>query len=267
MHLPAVFPDPFAVEWGHDQYGTFQSFAVGDVVQRMRWIPPGSFMMGSPESEVGRSSGEIQHYVELTRGYWLADTPVTQELWQSVMRINPSQFVDPYEPGRPVEQVRWYNCQEFVRRLNERIDGLDARLPTEAQWEYACRAGTVTATWIGNLEPSQEIEAPQLDAISWCDLNSGSTTHPVGQKEPNPWGLYDMLGNVYDWCMDWYSEYEPTFQQDPCGIDLGAYRVFRGGSWSSRAKRVRAAKRFAEHPHFYDNRLGFRLARSATPKP
>lgn len=263
MHLPAVFPDPFAIEWGHDQYGTFQSFAVGNVVQRMRWIPPGSFLMGSPESEVGRFKREVRYRVCLTQGYWLADTPVTQALWEVVMGTNPSQF-----KGRnnPVEQATWNDSLEFISGLNARIERLESRLPTETEWEWACRAGTTTATWLGDLQPGQEIEAPQLDAIAWYLGNANDRTHPVAQKQANPWGLYDILGNVYEWCAESSAPRDARKLDAPPGT-LRIDRALRGGSWYSYARHVRAAFRYVDAPDDRIEYVGFRLARSATPKP
>lgn len=255
---PTEFPEPFAVEWGVDDFGIFQSFAVDRIVQRMRWIPPGTFMMGSPASEVGRSDDEVQHLVEMTQGYWLGDTPVTQALWEAVMGTNPSQFK---APDKPVEMVSWKDCQEFVARLNERVEGLEARLPTEAEWEYACRAGTTTATWVGDLQWGHAQEMPPLDAIAWDVANSAGSTHPVAQKAVNPWGLYDILGNVYEWCADWFDSYDVKTMQDPRGRSTGTRRVMRGGNWFSYTRHVRAADRDAAHPDDRYDYVGFRLAR------
>lgn len=214
-------PEPWAAEWGEDRYGVFQGFAVDGVVQRMRWVPPGTFTMGSPETEAGRWKDEgPQHEVVLSRGYWLADTPCTQALWQAVMGSNPSRFVS---PERPVENVSWDDCQVFLAKLAGRVHGLGARLPTEAEWERACRAGTTQATWLGDLEILGKNNAPLLDPIAWyggnyCSINfnldnghditgefwkekqyqqTKGGTHPVRFKRPNPWGLFDMLGNVF----------------------------------------------------------------------
>jgi formylglycine-generating enzyme required for sulfatase activity len=266
MHYPPIFPDPFAIEWGHDKFGTFQSFAVENVVQRMRWIPPGTFMMGSPENEVGRYEDEFQHKVELTNGFWLGDTPVTQALWEVVMGTNPSQFRG---PNNPVEQVSWQDCQEFIARLNVRIETLNARLPAEAEWEYACRAGTKTATWVGDLQSGQEAEAPLLDTIAWYIGNAGGTPHPVAQKAANPWGLYDMLGNVWDWCDGELSHYagDPRNLLVSSMPSMSAQQVFRGGSWGSNTNFLRAAYRFnLTRFNRYDD-VGLRLARSATRGP
>ena len=281
-------PEPWAVEWGEDRFGPFMGFAVGDLVQRMRWAPPGSFLMGSPEGEAGRYSDEgPQHRIELRHGFWVADTPCTQALWQAVMGDNPSQFVS---PDRPVEQVSWDDCQVFLTRLNTLVPGLGARLPTEAEWEYACRGGTTGATWVGGLDLRGENNAPILDAIAWYGGNSGhgfdlsngvdssewpnkqyahtrAGTRPVGLKLPNPLGVYDMLGNVYEWCEDWFGPYNAAPLMDAHGPDSGTSQVIRGGSWDSRARHVRAASRRAYSPGSRNVYLGFRLARGQAPGP
>jgi formylglycine-generating enzyme required for sulfatase activity len=245
------------------------------VRQRLRWIPPGRFLMGSPEGEEGRFENEgPQREVAITPGYWTFDTPCTQALWEAVMPMNPSRF---QSPTRPVEQVSWHDCQEFVKRLNARLDGLVLSLPSEAQWEYACRAGTSTATYAGDLKILGQRNAPMLDAIAWYAGNCGvgfelengydatewpekqhdfsqGGTRPVGLKEPNAWGLYDMLGNVWEWCADAYRSY---------GAGKGeasAHRVVRGGAWGSAPLYVRAAYRDLYGATDRGGYLGFRCA-------
>lgn len=239
---------------GRDQYGLWASFEVEGVTQRMRWIPPGRFQMGSPETESGRWDEEgPRHWVILTEGFWLAETPCTQELWQKVMGDeNPSGFVS---SGQPVEQVSWENCQEFLDNLNGRIRGLEVWLPTEAEWEYACRAGTETATWRGDFE---ELDATLLDEIAWY---GGDSPNEVAIKVPNPWGLYDTLGNVYEWCWDLWGRYKPGVAVDPEGPYEGTRRVIRGGSWSTNAEYVRAAHRSGPRPDARGRSMGFRLSR------
>ena len=245
-------PEPWAAEWGEDRHGPFMSFAVGDVVQRLRWVPSGRFLMGSPEREAGRWGDEgPQHEVTLSRGFWLADTPCTQVLWDAVMRSNPSRFV---APDRPVECVSWEDCQGFLGQLNELVPGLGARLPGEAEWEYACRAGTTGPTWGG-----------KLGDIAWYRENSKQSTQPVRQKAPNPLGLYDMLGNVWEWCDDWFERYDAAPVTDPRGPASGSLRVVRGGSWLNFARLVRAALRRADDPGDRSGHLGFRLARGQGP--
>ncbi len=250
----------WAVAWGEDRYGAFATFAVGEVEHRLRWIPPGTFVMGSPESERARFSREgPQHDVTLTRGYWLSETPVTQALWEVVTGANPSSFKG---ADRPVETVNWEDCEAFCASLNERVPGLFARLPTEAEWERACRGGTTGATWAGDLDYDDEgmTRSRTLDAIAWYGGNSGGETHPVGEKAANPYGLHDMLGNVLEWCQDWLGDYQAAPATDPVGPGSGTLRVLRGGAWDRGARSVRAAYRFADVPSGRDAYLGFRLA-------
>ena len=274
-------------EWasamGRDRFGLWAAFELDGVEQRLRWIPPGRFLMGSPDSEQGRDEWEgPQHWVTLTSGFWLAETPVTQALWQAVMGDNPSRFKS---PRRPVEQVSWEECKDFCGRLNDRSPGLNLHLPTEAQWEYACRAGTRTSTFAGELEILGQNNGPLLHEIAWYGGNSGldfdldegvgsswsekqfefklAGSRVVGEKARNPWGLFDMLGNVYEWCEDawgWGKPYDGQDRVDPLSRE-GPDRVIRGGSWLAFARSVRAAYRFGDMP---DSRLadvGFRLAR------
>ncbi len=267
--------------FGRDATGLWASFRVGQVEQQMRWVPPGRFLMGSPEGEEGRDDDEgPQHRVTLTSGYWMADTPCTQALWEEVMGDNPSAYVS---PERPVEQVTWDDVQRFLLRLNEGVAGLEVALPTEAQWEYACRAGTTMATYAGDLHILGERNAPSLDSIAWYGGNSGkdydlergedssgwedkqyeherSGTRLVKQRQPNPWGLYDMLGNIYEWCTDLKHDYEATAVTDPDAVQ-GVLRIVRGGSWDGHARYVRAAYRYWYDHSARIGHLGFRLIR------
>lgn len=185
----------------------------GDLKIQVVSIPAGEFQMGS---ENGDGDEKPVHRVVLTEPFWMGQYEVTQAQWESVMRNNPSYF-----RGRdlPVESVSWDECQEFIRKLNANGDGYFYRLPTEAEWEYACRAGT-TGEYAGN-----------LDEMAWYKKNSGGQTHPVGQKKPNAWGLYDMHANVWEWCQDLYGTYPIISVTNPTGNPEGSYRVFRGGSW------------------------------------
>jgi formylglycine-generating enzyme required for sulfatase activity len=234
--------------YGADGFGVFHETEVKGQQLRMRLIPAGEFLMGSPPEEEGRWDDEgPQHPVRLTESFWLADVPVTQALWQAVMGQNPSRFQG---PDRPVEQVSWDDAQAFIKKLTSLSPGRPWRLPTEAQWEYACRAGTTTP------------RHGELNEVAWWSGNSGSETHPVGQKLANAWGLHDMLGNVLEWCADYgYSSYRNTLQTDPSGPDRSSRRVIRGGSWSRTARGVRAASRYANSPGYRFEYLGFRLSR------
>ena len=246
-------PPGWANAWGEDEYGVFVAFRVGRVVQRMRWIRPGEFWMGSPEGEEGRFEDEgPRHRVRLTRGFWLGETPVTQALWEAVMGENPSRFQGDVQ--RPVEQVSWEDCQRFCARLGERSIGPAFRLPTEAEWEFVCRAGMEEATYAERLGAS-------LAEVAWWGENSGDSTHAVRRKLANQWGLHDMLGNVLEWCSDWSGSYSSAVQRDPAGPAVGRFRVFRGGSWGDDAGGVRAAYRGAGRPDVRDSDLGLRLAR------
>jgi formylglycine-generating enzyme required for sulfatase activity len=240
-------------------------FTVTGVTQRMRWIVAGAFVMGSPEGELWAYDDEgPQHQVTLTRGFWLGDTPVTQALWKVVMQDNPSRFQG--DDTRPVEQVSWENCDRFCKALSGLVPGLNFRLPTEAEWERACRAETSDATYGGKLE--DETHASVLDPIAWYVDNSDGQTHPVKQKQPNAWGLYDMLGNVDEWCQDDMRAYGRDALEDPMGsIRTGESRVYRGGSWSGAAWNVRAASRSIWGRSFRNAALGFRLARDQAAKP
>lgn len=253
-----------ASAWGEDEFGAFACFEVAGVEQRMRWIEPGSFMMGSPEGEVGRFDHEgPQHLVTLSEGYWLADTPCTQALWVVVMGANPSQYQSLH---RPVERVSWDEVVRlFLAKLNAAMPGLEAGLPTEAQWEHACRAGTDTATYAGDLR--DELEDDVLNDIAWYARNTGMKTIDVALKKPNPWGLYDMLGNVYEWYADLQWRYTGDPVRDPEG-PLG--RVLRGGSWDSDAGYCRAAFRYWNAPgnrFDHPSRQGREQGRGTSPAP
>ena len=221
----------------------------------VRWIPAGWCRMGSPISEEGRDSNEIQHEVVLTRGFFMAETECTQAQWKAVMGSNPSEFEG---ANRPVEDVSWNEAVEYCRKLTtqQRTDGVlqdgwEWRLPTEGEWEYAARAGTMGRRY------------GELDAIGWYDGNSGSETHPVSQKAANAWGLYDMLGNVWEWCSDWYGDYPTGSVMDPTGPSSGSIRVYRGGSCYDYAKDARSASRDRDVPGNRNYLLGFRPALSS----
>ena len=225
------------------------------VSMRFVEIKPGRFMMGSPASEQDRDGDETQHAVTISKPYWLGQTEVTQAQWQAVMGSNPSRFKG--DLTRPVEQVSWNDAVEFCRRLSQKT-GMTFRLPTEAEWEYACRAGTTTAYSFGN-------DASSLGEYGWFDGNAGFSTKPVATRKPNAWGLYDMHGNVWEWCSDWYGNYPSGAVSDPQGPVSGTGRVLRGGSWLNRSNLCRASFRFGLEPGL-DNcafgDLGFRAART-----
>lgn len=215
------------------------------------YVPAGSFMMGSTS---GGNNRRPIHQVTIREGFYMSKHEVTQAQWQAVMGSNPSlTWSNPSSSigdNLPVVQVSWNDAQEFIRKLNVRNDGYTYRLPSEAEWEYACRAGT-TGDYAGN-----------LDAMAWYDKNSGGKTHPVGQKQPNAFGLYDMHGNAYEWCEDWYHEnYNGAPVNGSAWLSGGKqeYRVFRGGSQGNEAPNLRSASRYGNYPGFRGNGLGLRV--------
>ena len=254
----------FARPFGSDRYGLYVDLTINSITQRFRWIEPGTFLMGSPESEQDRMAEcETQHPVTLTQGFWLADTTVTQSLWQAVMGENPSSFTD--NPNDPVEQVSWDDTQEFIKKLNGLLPGLQAKLPTEAQWEYACRAGTTTPFSFGdNITPEQvNYDGNNPYAGGKKGLYRKKTV-PVKSLPANPWGLYEMHGNVWEWCQDVWQEKLPASPvKDPEGVaggdQAGVERVVRGGSWGDGGGNVRSAIRSRADPARRYGNIGFRL--------
>ena len=226
------------------------------------WIPPGTFMMGSPSNEPERGSDEIQHEVTLTKGYYLQTTEVTQGQWKKVMGNNPSGFKKCGEEC-PVERVSWDDVQEFIKRLNqlEAKNGYGYRLPTEAEWEYAARAGSKGPFAFGNCLSTNDANYYGENPLSGCPKGEDrGTTIRVSSFKANAWGLYDMHGNVWEWCQDVYGDYPTNSVKDPQGPTSGGPRVCRGGSWSHFARICRSAFRSRSKPGYRINLLGFRAA-------
>lgn len=221
----------------------------GGVKMEFAWCPPRTFLMGSPEGEKNRNKDETQHEVHLTKGFWLGVHEVTQAQWKAVMGNNLSEFRG---DDLPVDQVSWEDAQKFCAELKEKT-GLEVRLPTEAEWEYACRAGRKAAYGFGE-------DARDLGDYAWFIDNSNGQTQPVGKKKPNRWGIFDMHGNVWEWCSDWYEDYPREKATDPTGPPRGSDRVIRGGSWLNFAGRCRVAYRSRGAPGDRCDYLGFRLA-------
>ncbi len=268
-----AWPPPWASRLERHRYGLVATLPLSDrVATRLRWIPPGRYLMGSPHDENGRFGDEgPQHWVTLSRGFWLGEAPCTQEEWEAVMGGNPSYFKDKAEPSRtarrPVESVSWEDCQGFCARLNERYPGMGARLPTEAEWEYACRAGTASAYNDGSACTEPYGKHPAVMELGWFIENSRRETHDVKGLAPNAWDLYDLLGNVWEWCRDWYGPYSEEEQRDPLGPAQGQARVIRGGGWESTAGLCRSAQRsrYAPSGRYYDQ--GFRLLAGQPGEP
>jgi formylglycine-generating enzyme required for sulfatase activity len=215
---------------------------------QFKLIPAGTFEMGE---------GKEAHAVALTQPFHLGVYEATQEQYEKVTGTNPSKFKG---PQNPVEQVSWDDAVEFCRKLSgspaEKAAGYVYRLPTEAEWEYACRAGTTTKYSFGDSDS-------ELGDYAWYDENSGKTTHPVGGKKPNGWGLYDMHGNVWEWCQDWHGDYPSRSVTDPTGAASGSLRVYRGGSWHYISGLCRSAYRSGTAPDYRYHFLGFRVLRSS----
>jgi formylglycine-generating enzyme required for sulfatase activity len=236
---------------GSDELPAEPAKAVVSIVNSigMRFVPiqVGTFTMGEDQKA---------HQVTLTKPFELGVYEVTQEQYEKVMGTKPSKFK---APQNPVEKVDWNNAVEFCRKLSslpeEKAAGYVYRLPTEAEWEYACRAGTTTTYSFGDSEL-------ELGDYAWYG-NFRGTTHPVGQKKPNPWGLYDMHGNVFEWCQDWYGDYPSGSVMDPTGAASGSLRVGRGGCWLLNSDYCRSARRLWGTPDARDSRLGFRVLRSS----
>jgi len=227
------------------------------------FIPPGTFRIGSPTNEVDREPDPLvvegpQTSVTISKGFWMGKYMVTQLEYLAVMGNNPSTIVGDMNP---VETVSWFNATNYCGKLtqSERASGRIStnsvyRLPTEAEWEYACRAWTSTRFSYGD-DPGYT----NLDQYAWYDANSGAASHPVGQKLPNPWGLYDMHGNIAEWCQDWYAPYPGGIALDPQGPATGSLRTFRGGLWLRPASYCRSAWRKAVAPDFAGGGGGFRV--------
>ena len=231
-------------------------------------IPKGKFMMGSPESEESRDENETQHEVTISKDYYLGVYEVTQAQYEKVMGKNPSHFqgaeVGNENADLPVEKVSWEDAVEFCKKLSELPEEKKAgrvyRLPTEAEWEYACRAGSKAAY-------SFDDEEGLLPEYGWFYRNSSDRTHTVGLLEPNAWGLYDMHGNVWEWCSDWCEEYPKGAVSDPTGPKEGSFRVFRGGSCYNVAAFCRSGLRNWFVPSYRSDYLGFRVALSPSGIP
>ena len=238
--------------------GFRQTLKIGDAERGFCWIPAGEFDMGTPESEEDWEWNETLHHVKLTKGFWMLETPTTQELYKEVMGSNPSAYEG---DDLPVETVSWRDATKFCAELTKRLPkGVKASLPTEAQWEYACRAGTTTPFSFGSVLNGDNANCngnyPCGTSIKGKYVKK---TTPVKSYDPNPWGLYDMSGNVHEWCFDYQGDYPMGSVTDPTGPNHGPRRVIRGGSWESRGKDCRSAKRASLSSCSAGDTLGFRF--------
>ena len=248
--VPASTNSANAAQPGHN-------FTIADLNLELIWVKPGTFTMGSASHEAHRNKAEgPQTQVKITSGFWLGKTEVTQAQYEAITGENPSAFKN-VGTNAPVERVSWVHSMNFCKKLNDRErtagrlpPGYAYRLPTEAQWEYAYRAGT----------SSEYPEDP--DAMAWHEGNSDETTHPVGLRRANPWGFYDIAGNILEWTYDWYGPYPGGTVSDPSGPTRGYYRTARGGSWRKELRVCRSAARSGGSESREDYTIGFRLALS-----
>ena len=225
-------------------------FTVNSVSFEMVRVEGGTFRMGATSEQKDEAwDGEKPVHSVTLSSYYIGKTEVTQALWQAVMGSNPSNFKG---ADLPVECVSWDDCQEFIQKLNS-LTGRNFRLPTEAEWEFACRGGN-------NSRGYKYSGSNYIDNVAWYTDNSGDKTHPVATKSPNELGIYDMSGNVREWCSDWYGNYSSGAQTNPKGSDEGEFRVLRGGGWSSLAMFCRSSRRSNYIPDLFDYNLGLRLS-------
>ena len=252
----------FVVSMG---YCSNESLVIKELDLELIKCPAGSFMMGSPEDELGRAEklDEKLHSVIISKPFYIGQYEVTQSQYERIMGYNPSYFKG---GNNPVESVNWFKAKMFCIKLNFLYKnylpkGYRFDLPTEAQWEYACRAGTTTSLNSGKNITSEINACENFDEVGWYDYNSHRQAHPVGQKKPNAWGIYDMHGNIMEWCNGFYGEYPKEEVIDPRGPNSGTYYISRGGCWNSDADRNRSASRgLFEDPYYCDGVTGFRVA-------
>lgn len=233
-----------------DEVGENRTFTVNGVSFTMVAVKGGTFTMGATSEQTGADSNESPTHLVTLSDYYIGETEVTQELWQAVMGSNPSNFTGNLQ--RPVEKVSWNDCQTFITKLNA-LTGETFSLPTEAEWEYAARGGNKAQGYLYS-------GSNTIGDVAWYTSNSSSTTHPVKTKQPNELGIYDMSGNVWEWCSDWYGSYSSSAQTDPVGPSSGSYRVLRGGSWFNSATYCRVAFRFHYAPAYVYYNGGLRLS-------
>ncbi|MBU0995253.1 MAG: formylglycine-generating enzyme family protein [Proteobacteria bacterium] len=247
---------------------------------RFIYAKPGMFIMGSPEEESGHEWDEKQHEVNITEGFYISVTEITQGQYEKLMGVNPSAF-KACGNNCPVDTVSWNDCQEFLKKLNHLENTSQYRLPTEAEWEYACRAGSQSAFTVGDVSEKNCEFSKLLDMVAWYCGNSGKAEnviydlkpHGVGVKKPNAWGIYDMHGNVQEWCLDqcgwrnWtglpgvMTETYKDGAVNPLSSE-GKNCVIRGGSWNAKIDRLRSAERTSYKPVAKKNNLGFRIVKT-----
>ena len=253
--IPQQFPPSWASSWGEDALGLWLILGLHGIRQRFRWIKPNNFLMGAPEEETAGlflPSKETQRAVQIWHGFWLAETTVTQELWQTVQHSNPSSFQG---PAQPVEQVSWEDVQNFLQQLNSMLPDMKARLPTEVEWESACRAGSDTPFSFGEQIKPEQVNF-NTSSDGWEELYRRRPV-PVRSLPANAWGFYEMHGNLWEWCADLWQDHGEA--RCPAEV-LPKLRVVRGGSWVCDAASVRSASRDRYPADYKGASIGFRLA-------
>jgi len=247
----------WASDFGRDDYGLYATVAIGSHTLRFRYVPAGSVAIGSPDAERGRDKDETAVRMTASKSFWMAETETTQGVWEAAGLSNPSKFRG---SERPVERVSWDDCERFLRALADKTPGLDARLPTELEWELACRAGH-GGRWIATT--GDIADEKKLDEVAWYSRNAGGGTRGVAGKTPNALGLFDLHGNVWEWCQDTYGLYSTALTTDWVGRG-GTQRVLRGGGWADNPEALRAANRLGARSDLRTLYAGFRLAAPVT---
>jgi len=242
--------------------GAWPSEFINSLGMKFICIKPGTFIMGSPSSEKGRKPDEIQHRVTLTKRFYLQTTEVTRKQWRALMGNGPISLTDGGTEDCPVNHISWEDSIAFIKRLNRKEHTNAYRLPTEAEWEYSCRAESTTAFPTGDNTETECVLDPAADKIAWYCANASGNPQPVAIKPPNKWGLHDMNGNLYEWCSDWYAAYPQRPLTDPEGPATGETRIFRGGAFMYLVWHARSAHRRHHASHFRNRYTGFRVARN-----
>ena len=265
-YLPYIFALALFLSFCNSQNKDVKEYAEPVTGMKFVLIDSGRFFMGTPDNEEGQRKGDFYHEVEISKPFYMGVYEVTQGQWKKVMGDNPSHFKD-LGDDYPVESITWYQANQFIDSLNKYNPGEKFRLPTEAEWEYACRAGTKTPFSTGeNITADQANYCGRFPYKNYPAGIDREHPTPVGSFQPNPWGLYDMHGNVWEWCSDWFCDYPKKFVVDPVGNCETELKVIRGGSWYFNAESARSGRRYTHNPHDKGFSLGFRVVKETATK-